>query len=87
VHIYIITVIIYFTLHTNIPKTWVRPKQAAEFLGVSTQTLKHWADRGYVPCTRNENGHRYFDPDVLEEIWLVLTVTDDEFEQMLKITA
>ena len=36
--------------------------EAARLLGVSSQTLRSWADRGKVRCFRTVGGHRRFDP-------------------------
>lgn len=36
--------------------------QAARLLGVSSQTLRSWADQGKVRCFRTVGGHRRFDP-------------------------
>ncbi len=35
--------------------------QAAQLLGVSTDTLRRWADAGRLPTLRTESGHRLVD--------------------------
>jgi molybdopterin-binding protein len=35
--------------------------QAAEFLGVSPDTVRRWADRGELKVTRTAGGHRHLD--------------------------
>ncbi|HZM84213.1 MAG TPA: MerR family DNA-binding transcriptional regulator [Candidatus Limnocylindrales bacterium] len=35
--------------------------EAAELLGVSTDTVRRWIDAGRVTATRDENGHRVID--------------------------
>jgi excisionase family DNA binding protein len=35
-------------------------KQAAEELGISPTTLRHWADRGLIECYRTPGGQRRF---------------------------
>ncbi len=38
-----------------------RASQAAELLGVSTDTIRRWADAGRVKASLGEDGKRYFD--------------------------
>jgi MerR family transcriptional regulator, copper efflux regulator len=33
--------------------------------GVSTRTLRFWADEGLIPCDRTVAGYRSFGPDAL----------------------
>jgi molybdopterin-binding protein len=39
--------------------------QAAELLGVSTDTMRRWADAGLVKVVRNASGRRYLDGEDL----------------------
>ena len=44
-------------------------KEAAEFLGVSVNTLRNWGRDGKVPMHRNPiNGYRLFKVDDLKEL-------------------
>lgn len=38
-----------------------RPGQVAEFLGVSVDTVRRWADEGRLATTRTAGGHRLID--------------------------
>jgi excisionase family DNA binding protein len=42
--------------------------EAARRLRVHPQTLRAWADKGYVEHIRMPSGHRRFDPDVIEQL-------------------
>lgn len=35
--------------------------QASRLLGVSSETVRRWGDRGQLPVERNESGHRVID--------------------------
>lgn len=41
--------------------------EAAEFLGVSPQTLRNYADRELIKCYRVFSGHRHFKKEDLQE--------------------
>ncbi|MBQ0892972.1 helix-turn-helix transcriptional regulator [Micromonospora sp. U56] len=41
--------------------TVFRISEAAELLGVSTDTVRRWVDAGRLPATRDEHGHRLVD--------------------------
>lgn len=42
--------------------------EAAERMGVHPDTLRRWANKGIVPVTRLQNGHRLFKPsDITRE--------------------
>ena len=46
---------------------YVQTAEAAEFLGVSQNTLRKWAERGEIPMHRNPaNGYRLFKQSHLE---------------------
>jgi len=47
-------------LDSVIPVIIVSNAQAGRLLGVSSATLKRWADEGVLPCTRTAGGHRRF---------------------------
>lgn len=40
--------------------TLLKPKEAAEFAGVITQTLANWARAGKLTCIQTPNGHRRY---------------------------
>ena len=40
----------------------VSPKQVAKAIGVSESSLKRWCDRGLIPMSRTEGGHRRLNP-------------------------
>ena len=48
--------------------------QAAELLGVSTDTLRRWADAGRLTTTRSAGGRRLIDGEVLAELARTLAV-------------
>jgi excisionase family DNA binding protein len=41
-------------------REWLRLAEAAEALGVSHNTLRHWCDDGHLRCFRSPGGHRRF---------------------------
>ena len=41
--------------------TVFRISEAAELLGVSTDTVRRWVDAGRLPASRDEHGHRLID--------------------------
>jgi DNA-binding transcriptional MerR regulator len=45
--------------------------ELAEQAGVSTRTLRFWADEGLVPCDRTATGYRSFGPDALPVAGLI----------------
>jgi excisionase family DNA binding protein len=48
------------------PGEWLSLKEAAEYLGVHTSTVRSWADKGRVPVHRTQGGHRRFRRGELE---------------------
>ena len=42
--------------------------QVADRLGVSVNTVRRWADQGFIPVARTPTGHRRFDPDQIEAV-------------------
>jgi excisionase family DNA binding protein len=42
--------------------------KAARRMGVTTGTVRHWTDSGFLPCTRTAGGHRRIDTQDLEEL-------------------
>ena len=47
---------------------YVLTAKAAEILGVSANTVRNWAEDGWIPCRRNPaNGYRMFLRADLEE--------------------
>lgn len=53
--------------------TTYRMGQAAELLGVSTDTLRRWADAGRLATTRGPGGRRVVDGAALAELAVALT--------------
>lgn len=50
-------------------RDFMRVKEAAEFLGVSPNTLRNWSRDGKVPVRRNPlNGYRLFARSDLEKL-------------------
>ncbi len=45
--------------------------ELAEQAGVSTRTLRFWADEGLIPCDRTATGYRSFGPDALPVAGLI----------------
>lgn len=49
------------------PKIMSR-KQAAEFLGVSANTITRWNTKGYIMCAKMNGQHRYFLSDLVKQL-------------------
>jgi excisionase family DNA binding protein len=48
-------------------RTMLAPDEVARIVGVSSQTIRRWADAGTLPAVRLPSGHRGFEAhDVLE---------------------
>ena len=45
-----------------------RMGEAADLLGVSSDTLRRWADAGRIGATRTSGGHRLIDGAALAEL-------------------
>jgi DNA-binding transcriptional MerR regulator len=45
--------------------------ELAEQAGVSTRTLRFWADEGLIPCDRTVSGYRSFGPEALPVAGLI----------------
>ena len=58
--------------------TTFRLGEAADLLGVSSDTLRRWIDGGRVEAARDENGHRVIDGAVLAEFARSLGDTDEQ---------
>lgn len=43
--------------------------EAAEYLGVSIDTLRRWEKKGKVTTYRSPGGHRYFKPEDLDKVF------------------
>jgi excisionase family DNA binding protein len=41
-------------------------RQAAKYIGISTSTLRRWADEGYIECSRTPGNQRRFQQDELD---------------------
>ena len=54
-----------------------RMGQAAQLLGVSTDTIRRWADAGRLPTTRTDGGRRVVDGVALAEFARTLAVEPD----------
>jgi excisionase family DNA binding protein len=56
-------------------REYLTVKQAAEFLGVSADTLRNWDDSGKLRALRHPvNGYRLYDPEILKAL---LATTED----------
>lgn len=51
--------------------------QAAELLGVSTDTVRRWAEAGRLPTTRTAGGQRVVEGEALAELALTLAVDQE----------
>jgi excisionase family DNA binding protein len=49
-------------------KRYLNITEAARRLGIHPQTLRAWADRGYVEHIRMPSGYRRFDPVVIDQL-------------------
>ncbi len=47
---------------------WISTKKAMALLGVSSTTIKRWADEGTLASTRTAGGHRRFQRDAVERL-------------------
>jgi excisionase family DNA binding protein len=56
-------------------KLWTS-SQAAKHLGISSETLRKWCERGYVEHIRMPSGHRKFKPEVIERMALKMRVPE-----------
>jgi hypothetical protein len=65
------------TLHGVPAGPWLRPTKAAGLAGVSTSTLRRWADRGLITCIHNGPGRerRY----LAEELALIRDLTGHDY--------
>lgn len=57
--------------------TTFRIGQAAELLGVSTDTVRRWAEAGRLPTTRTAGGQRVVGGEALAELALTLAVDQE----------
>jgi excisionase family DNA binding protein len=46
---------------SSAPAQWLRIREATDLLGVSTATLRRWADAGHIHSFTTPGGHRRFD--------------------------
>lgn len=53
---------------TKIGKDWMTLTQVANWLGIHSSTVRHWADNGSLPSHRTQGGHRRFRRSELE-LW------------------
>jgi excisionase family DNA binding protein len=53
---------------TKIGKDWMTLTQVADWLGIHSSTVRHWADKGSLPSHRTQGGHRRFRRSELE-LW------------------
>src|SRR3990172_7515614 len=53
---------------TTTGKDWMTLSQVAEWLGIHSSTVRHWADSGTLPGHRTQGGHRRFRRSELE-LW------------------
>jgi molybdopterin-binding protein len=60
------------------PVTTFRLGEAADLLGVSSDTLRRWIDNGRLGAIRDENGHRTIDGAVLAEFARSLGDTEEQ---------
>ncbi len=63
-----------------------RMGQAAELLGVSTDTLRRWADAGRLATVRTESGRRVVDGEALAELARSMA-TDSELPAIVSASA
>ncbi|MDP1806502.1 MAG: MerR family transcriptional regulator, partial [Acidimicrobiales bacterium] len=48
--------------------------------GVSTRTLRFWADEGLIPCDRTAAGYRSFGPEALPVAGLIRVLREDDVD-------
>lgn len=67
------------TIDADTGKRVYSRKEVATICGVSTQIVRIWEDKGYIPASqRDENGYRYWDEDAVKEVheWANTSVKD-----------
>lgn len=58
-------------------KDFLSVGHVARLLGVTTKTIRNWADRGHLKCVRHPiNNHRFFKRDDLKELIEKIGVKD-----------
>jgi excisionase family DNA binding protein len=55
-------------------KRYLNITEAARRLGIHPQTLRAWADKGYVAHIRMPSGYRRFDPAVIDQLAVEMQV-------------
>jgi len=61
--------------------------QAAQLLGVSTDTLRRWADAGRLPTRRSDGGHRVVSGKDLAAFAVALSVPDARADDLPRTSA
>ena len=61
--------------------------RAALLLGVSTDTVRRWADAGRLPTTRTEGGHRVVAGQDLAKFAVALATPDDRADDLPRTSA
>lgn len=56
------------TTPTKTKNEWMTLSEVAEWLGIHSSTVRHWADKGALPSHRTQGGHRRFRRSELE-LW------------------
>jgi molybdopterin-binding protein len=64
--------------HYAVQVTTFRLGEAADLLGVSSDTVRRWIDNGRLAAVRDENGHRTVDGAVLAEFARSLGDTEEQ---------
>ncbi len=66
---------------------WISTKKAMALLGVSSTTIKRWADEGTLASTRTAGGHRRFRRDAVERLLRQQPATgkDLEIDEWIKL--
>lgn len=46
----------------------LKPRDAADLIGVHPNTITQWVNEGRLPCLRAPSGHRRYDPDHIRHL-------------------
>lgn len=73
------------TIDVDTGKRVYTRKEVATLCGVSTQMVRIWEDKGYIPKSmRDENDYRYWDEDTLQEVLKYANMSVKDRHKLIK---
>lgn len=73
------------TIDVDTGKRVYTRKEVATLCGVSTQMVRIWEDKGYIPASvRDENDYRYWDEDTLQEVLKYANMSVKDRHKLMK---